>query len=180
MKILVIASVRCGGRYFCEQISDTHNLKLYHEPTLSTIPYTTKREDVIVKICPHLPFNYRTQEIVDYIKIFDKIFLLDRKNKKDHLISTFNMYENSKNMYTKYIWNTNKMARLKKSKEIEKYKKFINNLSATLVDLSEKIDEDIIYYEDLYYNTQSINLKGLTFKPDITQKLKISVDSDII
>jgi hypothetical protein len=180
MKILVIASVRCGARYFCEKISDSYNLTLYHEPDISTIPYTIKRESVIVKICPHIPFNYRVQDIVSYSKHFDKIFLLDRKNEKDHIISTFNMYEYSKDMYTRYIWDKNKMTKLHESDRVEKYKNWLNHLTNSMLNLSNEIGENIIYYEDLYYNTTSVNLKGLIFYPDIEKKLRVNSNKSII
>ena len=39
-----------------------------------------------------------------------------------------------------------------------------------LVKISNSLNKEIIYYEDLYYNTESVNLNGLEFKPELSKR----------
>ena len=48
----------------------------------------------------------------------------------------------------------------------------IEDLNKNLQKLSKLLDTEVIMYEDLYYNTESVNLKGLEFKPDTNRKLR--------
>ena len=48
----------------------------------------------------------------------------------------------------------------------------IEDLNKNLQKLSKLLDTEVIMYEDLYYNTESVNLKGLEFKSDTNRKLR--------
>lgn len=170
MKVLVLSSARCGGRYFCEQLALNHNLTLYHEPDIDTIKYIVSKNNIIVKTVVNSPFHYDTEKIIEYTKSFDTIFLLTRRNNEDHLISLYELLDISHDMYTKYFWDETNRKQLKKA---TKWQNFIDNLNKCLKELSYRLNEDIIYYEDLYYKTETVNLKGLKFEPDLSKKLRV-------
>ena len=51
MRILVIATIRCGGTYFAESIANNHNLDYIHEPKYKNLGATNKN-NVVVKSGP--------------------------------------------------------------------------------------------------------------------------------
>ena len=88
MKILVISSIRCGGYYFTDQIASNYNLKLFHEPTEEIIEETLKNDNCIVKLFVSKPW-FKPEELKEYVQNFDKVFILDRRNKEEQLKSYF-------------------------------------------------------------------------------------------
>jgi hypothetical protein len=46
--------------------------------------------------------------------------------------------------------------------------------------ISEVLKEDIIYYEDLYYQTDKVDLKGLKFVPDLKKKLRKKSEKKLV
>ena len=78
------------------------------------------------------------------------VFLLDRKNKQDQIESCIRLYGDT---YKKSFWS---ISVLKQSEIIKS--------------VSERLNIPITYYEDLYYNTDIVDLQGLTFVPDLNKK----------
>lgn len=172
----MISSIRCGGKYFCNEISKNYNLTFIHEP--NSIEKTFKN-NTIVKLLNYGPFlDY--EEIKSYSKSFDKVFILDRKNKEEQLQAVFYLYEISQNMDISYVWDDSMFEKkdIKRSKKY--YSEWINRQSNRLKVISEVLGEDIIYYEDLYYQTDKVDLKGLKFVPDLKKKLRKKSEKKLV
>ena len=147
MKILVISSIRCGGYYFTDQWWGmfNYNLKLFHEPTEEIIEETLKNDNCIVKLFVSKPW-FKPEELKEYVQNFDKVFILDRRNKEEQLISTFHLYEHSHDSLVTYIWNDS-MFDVKKllKRDKEYYIDWIDRMTKRLEFISEVLKEDIIY-----------------------------------
>ena len=174
MKILVIASPRSGGRYFSESLSKTYGLDFIHEPGRKK--FHDLPENVCVKVLPYKPYNFAWLPNLDkVISKFDKVFILDRRDKEDHFKSLWHMWNHTRNMYATYNWDDSKLERnsgIGKNYSVEGINAEIERNSKELFILSVKVGIDIIYYEDLYYDTDKTDLQGLEFKPDLTRKLR--------
>lgn len=185
MKILIIASARSGGYYFTKQLSNTYNLEFFHEPqTYDEFHDISNRDGVCVKIVPnhtvrYIPDTDRKNRISILCKDitsknFDKIILLDRRNKKEHTESLVNLAKVSKDMYQN--WTRDDKLFDKVDTQDWEYFNHLSNISTSFLNaLSEKLNTSVIYYEDLYYDTDSVDLQGLEFKPDISKKLRKNV-----
>lgn len=153
--------MRCGGRYFTKSLSKTYGLKYYHEP-LKEI----KDDNSVVK---YLTKTKSIDRLCDLLKDADHVFLLDRRDLESQLESTVSLYYKQKDWNLKWIWDESLIHK-------EMYNPLRNDLiesSKTLEMVSKQLNIPIIYYEDLYYNTQSVDLQGLTFEPDLSDKLRI-------
>ena len=172
MKILVISSIRCGGYYFTDQIAtnNNYNLKLFHEPTEEIIEETLKNDNCIVKLFVSKPW-FKPEELKEYVQNFDKVFILDRRNKEEQL-SSFHLYEHSHDSLLTYIWNDSMFDVKNSKRDKEYYIDWIDRMTKRLEFISEVLKEDIIYYEDLYYQTDKVDLKGLKFVPDLKKEIK--------
>jgi len=174
VKILVIASPRSGGKYFTKSLADTYGLEFIHEPGRKK--FAELPENVCVKVLPYKPYIFdKLDNLEKYTSRFDYIFLLSRKDKLDHLRSLWNMWEHSRNMHLSYFWDDKFFESSKlqgRGLSIEFYKEEIEELEKQIKNLSVKLGTEIIYYEDLYYNTEVVNLKGLQFIPDLSKKLR--------
>lgn len=173
MNILIISSIRCGGHYFMTQLAETYNLNPIHEPKkLKNISEFNEcgYDGICVKILTDFPTS-DVLKIADYSKNFDYVFLMDRRNFEEHYKSIYVIYEITKKIGIKWTWDVNYENKPNyKEKEI-KYKKWIRNKSNSLKTLSQILNTEILYYEDLYYNTKVCNLQGLKFNPDKNKKL---------
>lgn len=170
MTILVIASIRSGGRYFTKQLSLEYNLKHYHEP--NQINNIDLSKDVVVKLVTWKPWNYDVSEICEYANDFNKVFILDRRDKQLHLESVFNLYEYSKNMGAYYTWNSEKFNKSNPEHSKQYYIEWLNRQSKCLNEVSSELNIPITYYEDLYYDNSKVDLQGLSFKPNLSKKLR--------
>lgn len=169
MRILIIATIRCGGLYLSRQLSETYNLTFWHEPKLAVIP-STYSGDCCVKILSYAPFKH-IDSIVEYAKKFDKVILLDRRDKEEQLRSVFSLYEyQPESAHDKYIWDDSKFDKENPIDTKEHYVDWINKQTKQLNDIAKVLNEDIIYYEDLYYG--KVDLKGLKFMPNVAEKLR--------
>ena len=171
MKVLVIAAARSGGFYFIKELSKNHDLKLYHEPM--DLSYVDLTEDVVVKVLVHRPFGYDVDRIVEYLGKYDHVFLLDRRDKTDHLRSIYNLYEYVGDMGKRYVWDDSMII---DEERVNHYNRWVEKQTNCIEEVSKRTSIPIIYYEDLYYNTSEIDLRGLKFEPNTDKKLRITKD----
>ena len=170
MNILIVAHVRCGGQYFNRFLSEKYNLEFIHEPRRN-IKWGHHYHNSCVKICIH---HHDMKDVVEFSKKFDYVFLLSRKNTLEHLQSCIALYRNTTkknkgNWHTNWIWDDSMWL---DKKWVNLAEEGIEDLNKNLQKLSKLLDTEVIMYEDLYYNTESVNLKGLEFKPDTNRKLR--------
>ena len=170
MRVLVISSIRCGGFYLVKQLSERYDLKLYHEPTyIEGIDFT---KDIIVKLLTYTPYGYDVDKIINYSKNYDTIILLNRRDKQDHLISVWELYHNKRDMREQYTHGNGMMENK------EYYSNWIDKQTICINEISKVLSIPITYYEDLYYG--DVDLNGLQFTPDTSQRLRIDRPRTII
>lgn len=186
MKILTMAAPRSGGLYFTKSLADTYGLTHCHEPSIDTLNRVMDRyKNISIKL--HAEQFYKHYELnlkldidsaVDAIYNdlhkynFNHIFILDRRNKIEHAEAMINIFYHKKNMKAKWSADDEEFLKIKNSEKWNLMLDYSNAVSIWLDKLSIKFDIPKIYYEDLYYNTNTVNLYGLKFKPDITKKLR--------
>lgn len=165
MNILIISNVRCGGYYFMSQLSKRHKLKPIHEPKELIIS-----DNVCVKLLSDWPVS-NVDELIEYSKNFNYVFLLDRKNLEEQFKSIYVIYELTKNKTAPWYWDSEYESQSDFLKKEKIYKDWLLNKSKNIKKISKILNKEILYYEDLYYNTEKCDLSGLFFSPDTTKKL---------
>ena len=162
MKILLITLPRTGSTSLLKKIAEEYNLKPISEPFNSSINNLEKYENYdwinSNEICVKTHINHK--DIVfylDFVKLFDKVILVSRKNLK--LCAESLSYATFfRNFTEKYEWiNTPNLI-----STVKLVKKFDKDLKK----LSELINIDVIYYEDLF----DISSENKLRKNDIKRK----------
>ena len=164
MKILVFSNIRCGGEYFTHQLAETYNLKHIHEP--NTI--VDFGNNVCVKV--HLHSTFTLDQIEKYSNTYDYTFLLDRKDTQEQIKSAYVAYNITKHRTSSWVWREEYLNTKKNVISWKHLEKLITNMSNSLERNSTRLNKEIIYYEDLYYTPQLVDLAGLKFNPDLSKK----------
>lgn len=160
MNILLVCTIRCGGTYLSNYLSEKYNLKLYTEP--SFLPKSLN--DICVKL---IVWEHTLEEILDYCKKFDYIILLDRKNIEEQTESFLALAEQTHKPYDSWIWEEKYKSM---GKGYDYYEDILMNSKKDIEYISDTIGKNIYYYENIYYNNQPIY--DLDFQPDLTKKLR--------
>jgi hypothetical protein len=133
-----------------KKYANDFNLKMIGEP------FNELNKDVIFKLENNIIvktiINQKPKDYIDsytfyinFIKHFDKVILLSRKNKTAcaESLAFLNYYESTGFKYNeKYTWH--------ETPNINVSKKFIDECEASLIKLSNTLMVDIIYYEDIF------------------------------
>ena len=163
MKILIIASPRCGGYALHRELAKTYNLTAIHEPTWFGMNKDFK-DNTCVKA---LVYKNTIEELVALASRFDKVILLDRKDKIAQTQAIVSLNANGGDMKAKWEWKENTHP----SEVIIKWACTLTNCNNTLKELSKELDIPLEYYEEVYYGDGLAN-KELEFKPDTSEKLR--------
>lgn len=174
MKILVLSNIRCGGEYFTKTLAETYGLKHIHEP-FNIIDFG---ENICVKI--HLKNSYSIDTIIEHSKLYDYIFILDRKNKNEQLKSAYVVYNITEHRTTNWVWKDEYLDVDSLHTSMDQLEKFISDMHNNLIKVSNSLNKEIIYYEDLYHNTNSVNLDGLVFSPDLSKRYYVKNTNKLI
>ena len=184
--------MRCGGYYFTKSLSDTYQLQLIHEPRYKKeFDKLASLDNVCIKSYIGQLTEYYSNETsinkVDHIQAicthirklnFDKVFILDRRNSTEHTEASINIVHYTKDR--KVRWNANdKEFKAIRDREWSEMSLFLKKVSTVLDKISAELGTTKIYYEDLYYNTEAVDLQGLEFKPDTSKKLRIDLDDKL-
>ena len=146
MKILIISLPRTGSTSFLKNICKKHNLKEIHEPfdQVNGNLQNYKNFDFVNELNIGVKTHINHMDIdfyVNYFKIFDKVFLLSRKNLKECAESL--SYANYTNTYlSKYSY--------RRTPNLDNTIKLVNDLNDKITTLSKLINVDIMYYEDVF------------------------------
>jgi hypothetical protein len=195
MKILTIANPRSGSTYFCEYWAKKYNIPYFSEPKFmdELISSLDNKDGFSIKIVMsqlyeyyHLKSKLSFEESIDeFYKLlskyeFDKIIMLDRRDKVDHTESIINLFTTQRgNEFNQWAYNDD----FKKSitnDMWDKWNSYVNESTKWLTAVSEKFNIPIVYYEDIYYNPNSVDLQGLEFKPDLSKKQRKNSSNSII
>lgn len=194
MKILTIAGPRVGGKYFTKYLADEYGLIHHHEPVLGyRLDKILSKDNISVKLVTthlyehyHLDSGLGVQESVDsiYDRInqfkFDKIFLLDRYHTMEYIEALINLGLNPKTNHIEWVYDSKFKDRHVNDYSIEYWKNVAKESSRWLKLLSNKFELPIIYYDDLYYNTKSVDLQGLQFNPNLSKRLRKEIKPNTI
>jgi stage III sporulation protein SpoIIIAA len=162
MKILLITLPRTGSTSLLKNLSEQYHLKAISEPFNSSIKNTEQYKNfdwnIANDICVKTHINHKDISFyLNFVKLFNKVILVSRKDLK--LCAESLSYSNYfGNFSEKYEWvNTPNLMH-----NIKLVKKFDNDLKT----LSELIDVNILYYEDLF----DMNSENKLRKNDIKRK----------
>ena len=193
MKILTIANPRTGGYYFTKSIANTHHLTHYHQPNIGvSLDTILNRDNISVKLCTiqlHQDFENSKLSLDKYIKNlhervgrfeFDNIILLHRNRNKEYKESIINLINQGPGKsHVDWVYDSKFVNSITDDlvNHVDWYMKTMNNWMDLL---SAEFNIAPIYYEDLYYNTESVDLQGLEFKPDLSKKLRKEIKPNTI
>lgn len=187
MKILILGTSRSGTTSLARGIENQSYFTFY-EPFNQNMfddrdwryPITdfNKYEKVCVKtLCLQTPLDINIDSFSFYksfVKDFDKIILLDRKNINEHKQSFLHLYyrlENKESVNLK--WDKNTVTKKFKNKFISENRYQELTLQKTEIKkISDFLDNEITYYEDLYGADREKSLKLImSWKLDIDNKI---------
>jgi len=166
MRILIIAVPRTGSTSLAINIGK-ENYHEIHEPYNPILDgyeknlYPNKEIDkdrLVVKHTisdePHekyVKFKSNIHLLIDYVKYFDKVILLDRKISQEHLESFLSLkYTQEQKVSSHSRWELSTIPTEWIDNHMLEYKKELDILKSEIESLSKIIDIPITYYEDLY------------------------------
>ena len=166
--ILIIALPRTGSTNLGTTLSKKHGLEYIFEPFnfYTSLPVENSYHKKLVKTmvfdCPkYINENQRLNFILDLTKKFEEVILLSRKDLNAVVESwSYLKYNNDKNFNSKkeYFWE--------ETPNLQIEKEFIKNCQKDIDYLSNHLNVDLTYYEDLYDpNSPERYRKG--FKKDV-------------
>ena len=158
--IIIVAQPRTGSTNLMRSIGSFYNKKTVFEPDLiNNNPKCDCTKDV-VKFFPYWPAHFDNTMEYDYdvilkeIKKYNTIILLSRKNKEEQ-IESFYSVKHLLNAEYDIKWGNEIID--KTSKEFKFYKEYIKKFDTILQKISEDLNIDINYYEDVYKNKKLNN-----------------------
>lgn len=146
MKILLITLPRTGSTSLLKDLSEKYNLKAISEPfnpsNKNLKEYENFDWNTASEICVKTHINHK--DILFYsnfVKLFDRVILVSRRNLKlcAESLSYANYFDNFSEKY-EWINTPNLIDNIK----------LVKNFDTDLKKLSELINIDILYYEDLF------------------------------
>ena len=166
MKILIISLPRTGSNFLMKQYSEKYNLKMIGEPYNLINKYENweNEDNIIVKtIINQIPegISNAIHYYADFHKKFDETILLSRKNKIECAESLAFLNYNEKNGFKynqEYEWYP--------TPNFNESLKFIEECSNQLIELSNLLNKDIIFYEDLFELNSKNRLRKGNLKPN--------------
>lgn len=191
-KILVITIGRAGSTNLCKGLADNLNLELIDEPFN---PLKSKQTHVFNQSKIKLSKNIIVKHIwfhtidnifyLDFLRIlikkFDKVFILTRKNTKEHFESIVNLKYKTKlnqNVFEKYLFEDIPSDFIEEYQNntlnIKKLKKHNKDLKI----LAEETNIKIVYYEDIYSDNIDSNFSVIKkVLPNISNDFKKFLDN---
>jgi len=161
MRILVISLPRTGSTSFSKKLAKDNGLSLVFEPfapnaellnAIKNFESDYTKDDVVVKTL--INDEYNIDWLIELSKGFDVIYLLSRKNLKECVDSWAYLNHNRGNIdfETEYYWE--------KTPNYNVCFNEIHRWNTKLKTLSEKLNQTIIYYEDIFDTNNNRLRKG--------------------
>lgn len=196
MKILLITNPRTGSTYLGQWLSNRYKLPYLHEPIfideLTTLLDTHDSFCMKIVITQLYYYNQDNEKLsdddcIDYFYNlisnykFDKILILDRRNEVEHIEAVINLNRKRINQTVFDTWAYNdEFKNSITDDEWNRLKHHTLECKRWLNKISDTFDIPIIYYEDVYYDSENVDLQGLEFKPDLSKKQRKNVSNTII
>lgn len=146
MKILLITLPRTGSTSLLKNLSEKYNLKAISEPfnpsNKNLEQYENFDWNTANEICVKTHINHKDILFyLNFVKLFDRVILVSRRNLKlcAESLSYANYFDNFSEKY-EWINTPNLIDNIK----------LVKNFDTDLKKLSELINIDILYYEDLF------------------------------
>jgi hypothetical protein len=162
MKILLITLPRTGSTSLLKKISEEEKLIPIAEPFNPINGNLKEYENFdwvgVDNICVKTHINHNDPQFyLNFVKLFDKVILLSRKDLKACAESL--SYANHFNNFSeKYVWLT--------TPNLTDTIKLVKKFDEDLISLSKLINTKILYYEDLF----DINSENKLRRNDIKRK----------
>ena len=166
MKILIISPPRCGSTSLLNCICDvsgynTINEPYYIEKTEQVYPLEIPTNSVVKMLSNQVPTQFGTSD--DFIKYilsiksdYDRIILLNRRNKKQHLESWANwVVRYKRNDDTHMIWYADD---IKKELTNVSYDRDLKYHVNRIYDIFNILSIPITFYEDLFGDDRQLSL----------------------
>ncbi len=163
MRILVLSLPRTGSTSFAKKLANEYNLSIVFEPFAPSAALFNKiknfktdytLDDVVVKTL--INDEYDINWFINFSKEFDKVYLLSRYNLKKCSESwAYLNYKRSEigfDFETEYYWE--------KTPNYDYCKSQIDRWDSILKKLSIELNIPIVYYEDIFDETQNRLRKG--------------------
>lgn len=157
--LLIVSNFRTGSSYLGKHLAQRYSLNYYNEPLDLKF-----RKGSCVKLIPSDKVNYSKEEVIDFARHFDYIILLERHDKKSQAES-LEAIQGIPHSQLRWQAGEYNYDRLKP------YYDMIKDVDNKLKWISEKLNIDIISYEDLY-ESDAFDFK-LDFNPNILDKLRV-------
>ena len=191
MRILIFAVPRTGGTYLGNYLSNRYNLPYFQEPPIME-EFPTMMDNLdefCIKIVTTQLYYYNEKnkklsddDCINYFYNllskykFDKILFLDRLNEIEHIEAVINLQRRNPHNTAFEDWTYNdEFKNSITTDEWNYWKTYTLNAKKWLNLLSSKFNIPVIYYEDVYYNTETVDLQGLEFIPDLSKKYRKNI-----
>lgn len=191
MKILIISSPRCGSSALTKALSRAFNYAEYQEPynKFWGSKYHKKGAEVFEDNCVVKLIAYEKSPgykgstihfLLDFVKKFDKVIFLDRKDFKAQLesYSFMRQYRYNGDWQARYIY--------KKSTNLDIDNYYLSLLKDIVLFLSNQSNKTVTYYEDIFSDNaelvestlakSGIKVKYEDLRPYISSKYKLRVE----
>jgi hypothetical protein len=169
MRVLIISLPRTGSNSLMKQYSKKYNLKIFGEPYNEInkniwSEMELEQDNIVVKTIIHQTPNSELNHIEFWIsesKKYDKVILLSRKNLTKCAESVAFLSYNEKNGFKynkKYNWYL--------TPNLNESMIYVEKCDKDLKILSNFLNIDIIYYEDIFDLNSKDRLRNINVKPN--------------
>lgn len=172
MGLIIVSGPRTGSTNLMLSLSSSYSIPYIFEPNITVeFDYSKYKNNVVKYVLSGNSDVGYYKKLIEIVKQFDIIILLDRKNKKEQAES-FYCLRNYGTFYKK--WGREYINR-----ESDQFKNFLTdfkNKSNLLLKLSNDLNLKIDYYEDLF-NNKSLNDKRIVLDIEyLSNKYKLRQD----
>ena len=214
MKTLIISLPRTGSTALLDLIGDPLNLIKFDEPfnpgkreiTLNRYLNVLKKEenivskDILFYRPKSVPFSKYGEWLELYVKDFDNLIFLSRKNESEHIESYVNlMYQNKRYFgniqpdtipwHKPYRYEDIPKSEVESIKQDSQFHNFIKSREQ-IKDIAKKYGKELLWYEDIFYNEKWVDhlakhvpeLSGLNLEGylDRTKRYRIKSEKSVI
>jgi hypothetical protein len=172
MKVIIICLPRTGSSQLLDTVASNYKIKPFFESFSKNIPstYFIKKDNFVLKTVIHqspvdVNFVSISDWYADFCKNFDEVILLSRRDLKQcseslaYYMHHKDINKSAFNYDSEYFWE--------KTPNYNEMENYVFSMDNDLKDLSAKIGKEIIYYEDIYAESQNERLrKGNKTQPN--------------